>query len=422
MRYRIHTMALLGVVAVVFLSSCVSSSDLYLAKNVPETDKAELLFSQGVKQYESFILQDNDLTAIPRVRKFFEHALELDPLHTKAPVYITRIDDYADRQFNRYLERAKKLYAIENRSATEEYDMVYAVARAGEVKSVDRELIQLKFNTREQRNAIVERRMGPLLEHEERILAENNPRALARLLPEANRLMESIDNVDPGNKTVERTRKTVGDHIATLAEKDIDDAKAHLSKHRYAEAESSLIQAEKTISGFDAPVREEITSLKYQVYMRWGTAHYNAGRYSSAMAKANQALAIERTTEAVNLKAKSRRVASAPDYDADINTIISGVEVSIAKGNLLEAWDTCNANIPRMKQKANQDRLNAKKNEILAALKPVYSAGIAAYNDEDYNLASDKFSQIVAIQPSYEQAQAYLDRANSKLRALSGSN
>lgn len=422
MKYPIHAMALLGTVAAIFLSACVSSSDLYLAKNVPDTDKAELLFSQGVKQYETLILQQNDLTAIPRVRDFFEHTLELDPLHTKAPVYITRINDYAERQFTRYLERAKKMYAIENRSATEEYDMVYAIARAGEVKSFDRELMQLKRNTAEQKDAIVERRMGPLLKHEERILEENDPRVLARLVPEANRLMESIDNVDPGNKIVEKTRKTIGDHIATLAEKDIDDAKTHLSKHRYAEAEASLAKAEKTISGFNAPVREEITQLKYDVYMRWGTSHYNAGRYSSAMAKANQALAIQRTTEAVNLRAKSRRVASAPDHDADISTILSGIDVSIARGNLLEAWDTCNANIPRMKQKANQDRLEAKKNEVLAALKPVYSAGITAYNDEDYNLARDKFSQIVAIQPSYEQAQAYLDRANSKLRALSGSN
>ena len=214
----------------------------------------------------------------------------------------------------------------------------------------------------------------------------------------------------------------MGEHIATLAEKDIDEAKTHLAKNRYAEAEASLVKAEKTISGFDAPVREEIAQLKYDVYMRWGTSHYNAKRYSSAAAKADQALAIQRTTEAVNLKAKSRQVASAPDHDADINTIISGVEVSIARGNLLEAWDTCNANIPRMKQKANQDRLAAKKNEILAALKPVYAAGITAYNDEDYDLARDKFSQIVAIQASYEQAQAYLDRTNSKLRALSGSN
>lgn len=422
MKYRSFGPALLGAVAFILLSSCVSSSDLYLAKNVPEADKAELLYSQGVAQYEISILQQNDLTAIPRVRKFFEYALDLDPLHPKAQVYITRIDDYADRQFNRYMERAKKLYAIKNRSATEEYDMVYAVARAGEVRSFDRELMQLKSNTREQRNAIVERRMGPLLDHEERILAEKDPRVLARLVPEANRLMQSIDNVDPGNRTVERTRQTVGEHIATLAEKDIDEAKTHLAKNRYAEAEASLVKAEKTISGFDAPVREEIAQLKYDVYMRWGTSHYNAKRYSSATAKADQALAIQRTTEAVNLKAKSRQVASAPDHDADINTIISGVEVSIARGNLLEAWDTCNANIPRMKQKANQDRLAAKKNEILAALKPVYAAGITAYNDEDYDLARDKFSQIVAIQASYEQAQAYLDRTNSKLRALSGSN
>jgi tetratricopeptide (TPR) repeat protein len=417
----IGTLLSVGVLALT-ISACVSSSDMYLAKNVSDEAKADFLYKQGVDNYEDLIVQKNDVGAISRVRKFFEHTLVLDPLHPQAQTYITRIDDYADRQFNRYMERAKKLQNKENRSATEEYDMVYAVARAGEIKSFDKDLLRLKMNTRKSRNAIVERRIGPLLVHEEKILAETNPKTLAVLVPEANRLMHSIDSVDPGNGTVKKTRATIGDHIGTLAQQDLENAKTHLGNKKYADAEASLIKAEKTVSGFDAPVKDEIAQLKYTVYMRWGTAHYDAGRFDAAVTRADQALAIQRTTEAVNLKAKSRQQASAPDYDGNISAIISGIDTSITKGNLLEAWDTCNANIPRMKQKTNQDKLAAKKTEILAALKPVYTAGIDAYNEEDYELAQDKFSQIVEIQATYEQAQAYLDRANSKLRALSGSN
>lgn len=405
--------------------SCVSSPDRYIAKQASKVDRAEFLFKQGVSNYETYLVQKNDLTEIPRVRKFFEHTLSLDPLHPQAQIYITRIDEYTGKQYDRYLDRATVLSKKEKRTSAEDYDMAYALARAGEIKTFDTTLMKLQLSTMDSRRTLTTERLVPLSALETKILAEENPRNLAKLVPQANRLMREIDNVDAGNVSVNKIRKSIGSHIGSLAEKDIADAKAYMEKRKYPEAEGSLIQAQRTVSGFDVPAGEEIQGLKYTNYIRWGNAHFDARRYRAAGDKADLAMAINRTSEAINLKAKSIRAVSAAaarDIDTEIDTIVAEVDAYISSGELVSAWNTCNSYIPQMKKKANQNLLEAKKSEILAELKPIYATGVSAYNEEDYTLAQEIFSKIVAINPAYDQAQAYLDRTTSKLRALSGSN
>lgn len=405
--------------------SCVSSPDRYIAKQASKVDRADFLFKQGVSNYETYLVQKNDLTEIPRVRKFFEHTLSLDPLHPQAQIYITRIDEYTGKQYDRYLDRATVLSKKEKRTSAEDYDMAYALARAGEIKTFDTTLMKLQLSTMDSRRTLTTERLVPLSALETKILAEENPRNLAKLVPQANRLMREIDNVDAGNVSVNKIRKSIGSHIGSLAEKDIADAKAYMEKRKYPEAEGSLIQAQRTVSGFDVPAGEEIQGLKYTNYIRWGNAHFDARRYRAAGDKADLAMAINRTSEAINLKAKSIRAVSAAaarDIDTEIDTIVAEVDAYISSGELVSAWNTCNSYIPQMKKKANQNLLEAKKSEILAELKPIYATGVSAYNEEDYTLAQEIFSKIVAINPAYDQAQAYLDRTTSKLRALSGSN
>lgn len=417
----------LVLISVTTFVACVSSPDMYIAKQASQVDKAEFLFKQGVQNYELYLVQNNDLTEIPRVRKFFEHTLTLDPLHPQAQTYITRIDQYTDKQYAHYLDRASALAKKEKRTSAEDYDMAYALARAGEIKTFDTTLMKIKLSTMDSRKALIEERLVSLSELETKILAENNPRKLSKLVPQANKLIREIENVDPGNGSVSKIKNSIGAHIGSLAEKDIAAAKEYMEKRKYPEAESSLIQAQRTISGFDAPAWKEIQSLKYTNYIRWGNAHFDARRYGAAGDKADLAMAINRTSEAVNLKAKSNQAVSAAatrksDSDAEIDSIIANIDETIASGELITAWNTSNTAMNKMKKKENLNLLEAKQAEIVAKLKPVYTAGITAYNEEDYMLAKDKFTEIITINPSYEQAQAYLDRTTSKLRALSGSN
>lgn len=410
--------------AALILASCASGPDMFIAKEVSAIDKAEFLFKQGVAQYNDLLQEKNDLKSIPRVRKFFENALLADPLHPQAQSWIEKVDTFSSKRYANYLENAQKLLAKGKRTKAEDYEMVLAVKRAGDIKSSEKELAKLRSDTAGVRKEIIQLRAAQIADTQAKILAATNPRTLSKLVPKASSLMAEIEAVDPGNGDVKKAQGAIGGHITSLAQKDIDAARDSLEKRQYGDAEAAILRAEGIVSGFDPAASDEIKAIKYQLYLRWGNALYSLNKFNLADQKAAKALNISRTTEAASLKAKINKATAATvrDYDAEIQDILGDIDSTIAQGDLAKAWGQIDANVALMKKKASKDQLEEKRATILGALKPVYNDGIAAYNEEDYELAREKFTVITKIKPDYEQAQAYLDRTNGKLKALSGAN
>lgn len=411
-------------ISALILASCASGPDMFIAKEVSAVDKAEFLFKQGVAQYESLLQEKNDLKSIPRVRKFFENALLADPLHPQAQSWIEKVDAFGSKQYAGYISTAQKLLAKGKRTKAEDYEMVLAVKKAGDIKSSEKELAKLKSDTAGVRKDIIQTRVKKIYDAQAKILAASAPKALSKLIPGASSLMREVEAIDPGNGEVKKAQAAIGGHITTLAQKDIDDAKASLENRKYGDAEAAITRADGIVSGFDPDTDGEIKALKYQLYLRWGNALYGLNKFSLADQKAAKALSISRTTEAVSLKAKINKATAkaVQDYDADIQDVLADIDSLISQGELVKAWGQVDANVALMKKKANKDQLESKREAIVAALKPMYNDGIAAYNEEDYELARDKFTVVTKIKPDYEQAQAYLDRTNGKLKALSGEN
>ncbi len=410
--------------AALVLASCASGPDMFIAKEVSAVDKADFLFKQGVAQYEDLLMDKNDLKSIPRVRKFFENALLADPLHPQAQSWIEKVDAFGSKRYAGYIETAQKLLAKGKRTKAEDYEMVLAVKKAGDIKSSDKELSKLRSDTAGVRKEIIQGRVAKISDAQTKILAQSNPKTLSKLVPVAGSLMAEIETIDPGNGDVKKAQAAIGGHITALAQKDIDTARESLENRKYGDAEAAIVRADKIVSGFDPGTDGEIKALKYQLYLRWGNALYGLNKFSLADQKAAKALSISRTTEAVSLKAKINKATAAKvqDYDADIQDVLGEIDSLIAQGELVKAWGQVDANVALMKKKANKDQLEAKRDAIVEALKPMYNDGIAAYNEEDYELARDKFTVVTKIKPDYEQAQAYLDRTNGKLKALSGAN
>ena len=84
--YYEKVLILYGAAALVFaLSSCTSlRANMLLLQETTRQEKAGLLFQDGLQKYQSVILRDQDLTAIPAVRTRFSDALKLDPEHAGA--------------------------------------------------------------------------------------------------------------------------------------------------------------------------------------------------------------------------------------------------------------------------------------------------------------------------------------------------
>ncbi len=416
---RIKSSRILIAVACALAVSCASGPDMYIAKEVSAEDKGEFLFNQGVARYEELLVEQNDLTSLPRVRKFFENALLADPLHPKAEAWIAKVDAFGARRYSTYMARAKTLNAKGKRTAAENYEMVRAIKLAGDVKS-DSEHARLRTETSDVRKDVIGSRVSRLSSLETKIVAEKRPATLSKLVPQATRLQHELDTVDPGNPDAKRAISSIDNHVSSLAKKDIDEAKRLLNAKRYGESEKAVLRAESTIGGFDTAAGDEVKAIKYQLYIRWGNALYTLKKFGPADEKAAKALSISRTAEAVSLKAKINKASTTRSYDAEIDDILADIDGAIARGELTSASAQIKRNTERMKRQANKDKLASRNEAIVAALKPIYDDGIAAYNEEDYELARDKLRTVVRIKADYEQAQGYLDRANGKLKALSG--
>ena len=418
---KLNKHACLVILGAVLLTSCATSGpDKFLVQNISAQDKAEFLFRQGVAQYNERLLEQNDLKAIPNVRQFFENALLADPLHPLAQAYINKVDSFKATQFRKYMARAQKLQAKGKRTESEDYEMAYAVQRASDINSYDTNLIKLKFATSEPRKNIVAKRLANLSTLETKILSEKKALMLGKLVPQATRVLSEIQNVDPNNSQAAKSRKNIDSYISDLVKPDIATARAKLEQKKYGEAEAAILRADKTISGLDSETSNEIQSLKYQVYLRWGNELLLSQKFERADEKVAQAMSINRTAEAIDLKTKINKAASVRDYDADTDDIIGNIDAQLSRGDISGAWTSITVNMTRLKKQANKDLLAEKKTEVLAQMKTVYADAVTAYNQEDYETARTKFRAVVRIDTGYEQAQAYLERTNNKLRALTG--
>jgi tetratricopeptide (TPR) repeat protein len=421
MKNRIAVPSFSIVLLVAFLASCATSGpDAFLAKNVPAPDRADLLFKQGVIQYNDQLIGQNNLNAISNVRQFFENALLIDPLNTQAQSYIDKVDNFKAASFAKNLAKAQRLQAKDKRTDAEDYELALAVTRASTLKPSDTALLKVKFASADARRAVVQKRVTKLSAIESKILSEKKSLALGKLVPQATHAIAEIESIDPGNSAASSTRKNIDSYIMGLARKDIDTAKAKLEAKRYGEAEAAILRAEKTVANINPETANEIQTVKYQIYLRWGNTLLGMQKYGSADDKADIAMAINRTPEAVDLKSRINKASTARDYDAEINDIAAGIDSSISSGDIVGAWNTISSVSAKVTKQSSKDILSAKKDAVLEKVKGVYNDGIASYNDEDYDDAKSKFRTVIKIDANYEQAQAYLDRTNTKLKALAG--
>lgn len=405
----------------VLVSSCTSlRTNMFLIRETTPQQKAALLFKEGLTQYNEDLIERNDLKAIPKIRRYFADALAIDPSHAQAAQYIATLDSFRQKSFDLYMKTANSLYAKEKRTEAQNYEMVLAVQKASDIQNSGSELAKLKTNTKDIRIGVIQTKVSQILALEPKMLTEKNQLAQAKLLKDTDKLVQEVQNLDPSNKDADRTRKEIDILAEGLAQKDIQSAKEKLAAKKYADAETAVLRAEKTLATVTAEPNKPLQTLKYQIYYSWSVSLLGTKKYQTATDKANLAIMVNKTQEAVALKTKITREASVRDYDADISDILDSVDASLARGDTASAKSVIETNLPKLKNQANKNSLSAKTEKVDALVQSLYQDGISRYNEEDYAGAQSKFAMVLKTKADYEQAQAYLDRTVTKIRALSG--
>ncbi|MBU0937150.1 MAG: hypothetical protein KKC64_16155 [Spirochaetes bacterium] len=421
LRFRPILLPMLLLLSAAILGSCATTrANQLLASQFSDVEKANRLFLDGLAQYNHELVENDNLKAIPTIRTRFTDTLALDPEHPQAQEYLDELNTLAANRFTAHVDLAWELSRKEVREGHEDYLMLLNLKLAADIKPLHPKVLIMKISTNKVRKAqilLLEEQLEPA---RHAVLAEKEQRRVAAPLAAMNKLLAELEAIDPDNRLASENRQRIDLHIATLVQTDVRQADQALSENRFAEAEASLMKAERSVLAISREKNQEIEDRKYSLYFNWASDQFSAKRYQTATEKVNLALAVRETSEALNLRRQINQAASVRNYDDEIDEILQSVDALIQRGNLTAAWQSINTNAARLRVTANRNRLLARRSTINEKIAALYTQGVQLYNEEDYEAARAKLLVVVQINPEYEQAQAYLTRLNTKLRALSG--
>lgn len=420
-RYSVAILTAALLFAALLGASCASNRiNQYILSNISDEDKANMLFAKGKSLFTDEIKAKDNYGAAKEAKQFLNDALSLNPAHPEAQTCLNDIDSYIAAKLRTNKETATALFAKEDRTEADNYRMIQALTIATSLNKNDKDLQNIQKATKDVKSAVLVSKETQLADLQQKIAAEKAEAQLIKQMRDADALIRDIKQIDPANKKAVEAKENNLKTADGLVQKDIDAANQALAAKKYGDAETAILRAQKNFSAVSQEPSAVIPGIKYKVYYDWALSAYNAKNYKTANDKIIGAIRTTRTPEATALKAKIDKALATRDYDAEIKTILASVDDSLAKKDPATAMKLITDNVAFLKVQANIDSLNAKKADVKALLKPIYQDGIARYNEEDYEGARQKFQSVVDVQGDYEQAQAYLDRANTKLRALTG--
>jgi len=183
-----------------FVSCSTFQTNLFIQNNLNQEEKAELIFQKGLQLYNTKLIEQNDLTAIPEVRSYFVAALRANPDHLKAQEYLVKTDTFKTTSLETYIARAKTLKDKKNRTDAEDYELVMAVKHAQEIDNLNGDVVRLWFDTGDVRKQVIQRRTNRLAQLDTSIRTAKTKTELNKQLAEVAKLMNEISRIDANNR------------------------------------------------------------------------------------------------------------------------------------------------------------------------------------------------------------------------------
>jgi len=251
-------------------------------------------------------------------------------------------------------------------------------------------------------------------------MAEKTRAGVEAIIPQTARLISEITQIDSTNRDAEVIRKAVDAFVDDRIGADVDAAKAAMAKKDWAGSEAAVSRAERILAGVGRNLAPSIQSLRRKTYLEWAKALFAQGKYELADVKVSAALAIASGPVALDLKTRIFKARKARTIDSDLSDALEAIDSKIDAGDFRGAWTLIGVALAQAKARDSRDQLAARKAAVLDKLGGVYERAVAAYNEEAYEDARDGLRTVIAIVPGYQQAAAYIEKTNTKLRALGG--
>jgi hypothetical protein len=400
------------------LIGCVSADDSFLVQKLDDQSKSQALTSAGIDEYQFSVVRNKAFAEIPRIKEYFNAALRFDPTNTQAQQYLDLINNYKAQQLKVNLAAANKILAKPKRTDDDTYLAAVYIQTASSLDPQNADVQKVLTSMAAENAKLVDGFLAKAKASVATVNDKSTVPAREKAYTDAYGFVNKALDVDPKSGAAQGQARSVKAELSKMVAARVGTIQQLAGASKFADARTQLTGLadlnRKSGNEFDADVRTQT----YAVNFAWAKASYAQKDYTTAEARVDAALAVNRTGEASTLKRSLVDIRTKATAGASFETALADIDKAIAGGDLLTAHRRLVSLANATTDSARLSELDDRDQQIDSALKPLYDQGVQAYRDEDFKTAIDKLQVVVGVQVDYEQAADYLDKAKAKQKLL----
>jgi hypothetical protein len=414
------------------LAGCSTlNNNYFLVKSVDDSAKSLVLTETGEKVFHREIVERENYSMLPEVRKYFTVALDYDPSNTRARAALDALDQHTQMRMQEKIEQFRNLENMPRRTERENYHLALLAQQCHLMGPENPEALRIKNKTSDLCSHLVAKyrqRMDTALSSVTRHTSpEEKEYAYLRVMENVNKTL----SLEPDNeyalskqRYVLRTLENRFEHRAARAREMIED-------RRYMNARAEINHVSNLNASLGGDRQQELDALRYQLSYNWSRYLYEREFFAQARERVDSALQVTSSEEALELKehidTALSKTAVAPEekparrrkQTAEKKPSPAGeIRELIASGQLRIANQLIEEYLQTEMDRDVKAQLHEFRETIHHRLEWYYDLALAYYRQEDFTYAEELFSMVVEIEEDYKLASEYLDKSKSKRKLL----
>lgn len=410
-----------GIMSVLLLAACATKpapEEEFWTTKFDDKAKAKTLIEAGTASFNSLVSGKVDVDPVNVIEEYFQVALKFDPGNDTALQMLATIDTYRTKKLREALTEAKRLLQKTNRKDEETLALLVAVNRALVLDPKSEEVTKLKADTDTARKDLVISKTAAAKAAIDKAGKASTDATRDELLVGAWTTIKQVLQVASGDPEANRVKDSLEKQIGSMVSNRLVGVDKLIEQAKFSAARTQIESADELNVKLGGASNSLIAMNRFNLYAKWARYLYEHKDYPAAETRANQALAIKRDKELsamVQLIADNR---SKEQAGAQFATTLADIDKLIGSGSLLDAQVKLNSLDNTISDDSRQAQLDTRRSKIAKAVPDLYNQGVQAYRNEKFDQAINLLNIVVTINPDYEQAKDFLDKARQKKKAL----
>jgi hypothetical protein len=403
----------------ILVLACTSTNDSFLIKTLDGQSKADALVNAGIDEYDQYLVQQQAVDQIPRIRQYFTMALQFDVENDKAQQYLDLIDNFKTRKLQANKDKAATVLAKPKRTEDDSYALAVSLQTAAKIDPKDQQVQKMLTDTTQERTALaasyMDKAQAALKDVNDKTPAATREKKYTESYQYATKALAT----DGKNASALKQMDVTKGELSKMVTQRIDSINKLVAAKSFTDARNQIKSLNDLNQILSNAYNADIQNATYSLNYAWASYLYASKKdFDNARIRIDAALKVKRTDEATALKKKITAAGGAEEGAASFEAALKEIDRLIATGDFLGAHRKILSTKKATKDTDGLAKLTDRDQGIVARLKDMYDQGVQAYKDEDFKTAIGKLKIVVGVQADYEQAADYLEKAQSKQTVL----